>query len=123
MKLAKSLLLGSAAALVATAGASAADLPSKKAAPVQYVQVCTTYGAGFFTIPGTNTCVKIGGRVRADYAYVAPQTQIATPTAHPFAAPTAVTNAMVVINIRRHFVGRLCDPADGHTFERLGYSP
>jgi len=68
MKLAKSLLLGSAAALVATAGATAADLPSKKAAPVQYVQVCSAYGAGFFTIPGTDTCLKIGGRVRADYA-------------------------------------------------------
>lgn len=68
MKLAKSLLLGSAAALVATAGANAADLPSKKAAPVQFVQVCTAYGAGFFTIPGTDTCLKVGGRVRADYA-------------------------------------------------------
>jgi hypothetical protein len=68
MKLAKSLLLGSAAALVATAGASAADLPSKKAAPVQFVQVCSAYGAGFFTIPGTDTCIKVGGRVRADFA-------------------------------------------------------
>jgi len=68
VKLAKSLLLGSAAALVATAGATAADLPSKKAAPVQFVQVCSAYGAGFFTIPGTDTCLKIGGRVRADYA-------------------------------------------------------
>jgi len=90
MKLAKSLLLGSAAALVATAGASAADLPSKKAAPVQYVKVCDAYGAGFFNIPGTDTCLKVGGRVRADYAYVSAQQQIVTPTAHPFAAPTVV---------------------------------
>ena len=67
MKLGKSLLLGSAAALVATAGAQAADLPSRKAAPVAYVKVCDAYGAGFFYIPGTDTCVKIGGRVRADY--------------------------------------------------------
>jgi hypothetical protein len=73
MKLAKSLLLGSAAALVATAGANAADLPSRKAAPVQFVQVCTAYGAGFFTIPGTDTCLKMGGRVRADYAVSALQ--------------------------------------------------
>ena len=69
MKLAKSLLLGSAAALVATAGATAADLPSKKAAPVQYVKVCDAYGAGFFNIPGTDTCLKMGGRVRYDHAY------------------------------------------------------
>jgi len=68
MKLAKSLLLGTAATLVATAGAYAADLPSKKAAPVNYVKVCDAYGAGFFFIPGTDTCIKVGGRVRADYA-------------------------------------------------------
>ena len=67
MKLAKSLLLGSAAAFVATAG-YAADLPSTKAAPVTYVKVCDAYGAGFFYIPGTDTCIKVGGRVRADYA-------------------------------------------------------
>jgi len=68
MKLAKSLLLGSATAFVAVVGANAADLPSKKAAPVSYVKVCDAYGAGFYTIPGTDTCIKIGGRVRADYA-------------------------------------------------------
>jgi len=39
MKLAKSLLLGSATAFVAVAGANAADLPSKKAAPVNYVKI------------------------------------------------------------------------------------
>ncbi|MDB5643200.1 MAG: hypothetical protein JWN07_2517, partial [Hyphomicrobiales bacterium] len=68
MKLVKSLLLGSAAALVAGAGAQAADLPARKAAPVEYVKVCDAYGAGFFYIPGTETCIKVGGRVRADFA-------------------------------------------------------
>ena len=77
MKLAKSLLLGSAATLVVVAGASAADLPSKRAAPAQFVQVCTAYGAGFFTIPGTQTCVKLGGRARADYVLSAPQSVFA----------------------------------------------
>jgi hypothetical protein len=69
MKLVKSLLLGSAAALVAGAGAQAADLPARKAAPVEYVKVCDAYGAGFFYIPGTDTCLKVGGRVRADTAF------------------------------------------------------
>ena len=69
MKLAKSLLLGSATAFVAVAGANAADLPSKKAAPATYVKVCDAYGAGFYTIPGSDTCIKVGGRVRADYSY------------------------------------------------------
>ncbi|MDB5595901.1 MAG: hypothetical protein JWM36_2862 [Hyphomicrobiales bacterium] len=74
MKLGKSLLLGSAAAFVATAGAQAADLPMRKAAPVEYVKVCDAYGAGFFYIPGTDTCIKIGGRVRADYSMSGTQT-------------------------------------------------
>lgn len=67
MKLVKSLLLGSAAGFAAVAGAQAADLPSRKAAPVEYVRVCSAYGAGFFYIPGTETCLRIGGRVRAEY--------------------------------------------------------
>jgi porin-like protein len=61
----KSLLLGGAAGLVAVAGAQAADLPVK-AKPVEYVRVCSLYGAGFFYIPGTDTCLKIGGWVRFD---------------------------------------------------------
>lgn len=67
MKLVKSLLLGSAAGIAAVAGAHAADLPSRKAAPVEYVRVCSAYGAGFFYIPGTDTCLRVGGRVRAEY--------------------------------------------------------
>ena len=69
MKLVKSLLLGSAAGLAAVAGAQAADLPSKKAAPVEYVRVCSAHGAGFFYIPGSDTCIKVGGMARFDYSY------------------------------------------------------
>ena len=65
MKMVKSLLLGSAAGLVAVAGAQAADLPVK-AKPVEYVKICSIYGAGFFYIPGTDTCIKIGGWTRAE---------------------------------------------------------
>ena len=65
MKLTKSLLLASVAGFAAVASAQAADLPSKKAAPVEYVKVCPTYGPGFFYIPGTTTCLKIGGSVDA----------------------------------------------------------
>ena len=35
-----------------------------KAKPVEYVKICTLYGAGFYYIPGTDTCIKIGGYVR-----------------------------------------------------------
>src|SRR5688572_27882380 len=64
------LLLGCVAAMCT--GAQAADLPVKGAAPVEYVRVCSTYGSGFFTIPGTETCFRISGRVRAEYAYIEP---------------------------------------------------
>ena len=69
MKLVKSLLLGSAAGLAAVAGAQAADLPSKKAAPVEYVRVCSAHGAGFFYIPGSDTCIKVGGLARVEMLY------------------------------------------------------
>ena len=61
----KTLLLGSAAALVAVSGARAADavvIPEPEL--VEYVRVCDTYGTGFFYIPGTETCMQIGGHVR-----------------------------------------------------------
>ncbi|MBI3704371.1 MAG: porin, partial [Rhizobiales bacterium] len=66
MKMVKSLLLGAAAGFVAMAGAQAADLPVK-AKPVQYVKICSLYGAGFYYVPGTDTCVKIGGFFRAEW--------------------------------------------------------
>jgi len=44
-------------------GAQAADLPVK-AKPVQYVKICSLYGAGFYYIPGTDMCLKIGGWAR-----------------------------------------------------------
>ena len=65
MKLVKSLLLGSAAGLIAVGGAQAADLPLKAKA-VEYVKICSLYGAGFYYMPGTDTCIKLGGYVRAD---------------------------------------------------------
>ena len=66
----KSLLLGSAAALVAVSGARAADavvIPEPEA--VEYVRVCDAAGTGYFYIPGTETCLKIGGYVRYDIGY------------------------------------------------------
>ncbi len=68
MKMVKSLLLGSAAGLVAVSGTQAADLPVK-AKPVEYVKICTLYGEGFYYVPGTDICLKVGGYVRADYGW------------------------------------------------------
>jgi len=65
---ARTLILGSAASLIAMSGAQAADLPVKAKA-VEYVRICSLYGAGFFYIPGTDTCIKIGGYLRADVTF------------------------------------------------------
>src|ERR1700693_3103335 len=67
MKIVKSLFLGSAAGVVAMGGAQAADLPVKAKA-VEYVKICSLYGAGFYYIPGTDTCIRIGGAIRLDVA-------------------------------------------------------
>lgn len=61
----KSLLLGSAVAAVAVTGARAADaIIIAEPEPLEYVRICDTYGVGYFYIPGTETCLKIGGWVR-----------------------------------------------------------
>jgi hypothetical protein len=68
MKAARNLVLGTVAGLMAVGGAQAADLPVKAKA-VEYVKICSLYGAGFFFIPGTDTCIKIGGYLRADVTF------------------------------------------------------
>ena len=63
----KSLLLGSAAALVAVSGARAADaVVVAEPEPMEYVRVCDVYGSGFYYMPGTETCLKVSGYVRVD---------------------------------------------------------
>jgi hypothetical protein len=65
----KSLLLGSAAAMIAVSGAQAADAIVIEAEPMEYVKVCDMYGAGFFYIPGTEICMNINGYVRSTYTH------------------------------------------------------
>ena len=64
----RNIILTSAASLLALSGAQAADLPVKAKA-VEYVRICSLYGAGFFYIPGTDTCIKIGGYLRVDTTF------------------------------------------------------
>jgi hypothetical protein len=64
----RNIILGSAASLLAIGAAQAADLPVKAKA-VEYVRICSAYGPGFWYIPGTDTCMKIGGYLRADVTF------------------------------------------------------
>jgi hypothetical protein len=67
MRVIKKILLGSAAGLAYVGAAQAADLPSRKAAPIEYVRICDAYGSGFFYIPGTDTCLRVGGAVVGEW--------------------------------------------------------
>jgi len=57
----KTLLLGSAAAFAVVGGAQAADL--SVAEPVDFVRICDYFGTTYWYIPGTDTCLKVGGNV------------------------------------------------------------
>lgn len=60
----KSLLLGSAAALIAAPSAMAADIIIPEPEMVEYVRVCDAAGTGYWYIPGTEVCLKFSGYVR-----------------------------------------------------------
>ena len=74
----RSLFLASAA-LVSAGGAFAADLPAKQAAPAaDAVRACPAYGSGFFTLPGSETCLKLGGYFRYIATYNDPDSSHTT---------------------------------------------
>ena len=75
MRVLKSFLLASAGGLAVNAAAEAADLPVKAKA-VEYVKVCSLYGVGFYYIPGTDTCIRIGGQLRTEYSFFAGGTHV-----------------------------------------------
>ena len=90
----KSLLLGSAAALAAAGAAQAADLPVRKAAPVDYVRVCDFTGAGFFYIPGTDTCLQITAQTRIEGNFISNSRTLA-PVAGSSVRALGVNSAIV----------------------------
>ncbi|MBT9291731.1 porin [Prosthecodimorpha staleyi] len=63
----KSMMAGFGIVMATSFAAQAADLGRPAPAAVDYVKVCDAYGEGFFYIPGSQTCLKIGGYVRAEY--------------------------------------------------------
>ena len=90
------LAVSSAVGLFTACGAQAADLPVKAKA-VEYVKICSTYGAGFYYVPGTDTCVKIGGYSRQD----------ATLNGNgPFESPSWVGNSGQANRLRNYYVLR-----------------
>lgn len=66
-------------ALVAVA--AFAILPAAPSHAVEYVKVCSLYGAGFFYIPGTDTCTNATQIVANQFAIAREATRAATGTA------------------------------------------
>ena len=62
------LVAGLGAGILAAGTAQAADLPVAPE-PIDYVRVCDAFGAGFYYIPGTDTCISVRGRVRTEYRF------------------------------------------------------
>jgi len=60
----KSLLLASSAAVMSFPAFAADAIVAPEPEAVEYVRVCDAYGAGYFYIPGTETCLRISGYVR-----------------------------------------------------------
>ena len=68
MRTVEGVVLGSTVVLFSLGEVQAADLPVNAKA-VEYVRICSLYGAGFWYIPGTDTCIKIGGFLRIDTTF------------------------------------------------------
>ena len=68
MNLRRNFLLGASSIVIAgfATPSFSSDLPMPSMAePITYVSTCDAFGAGYFQIPGKDTCLKIGGRIRS----------------------------------------------------------
>lgn len=65
----------------AVAGLAAMSATPGLAAPVEYVKICSLYGAGFFYIPGTDTCVNANQILQNEYDIARARTRSSTGTA------------------------------------------
>ncbi len=64
--------------VAAAAGIAALSATPGQAAPVEYVKVCSLYGAAFFYIPGTDTCVNANQILQNQFNIARGQTRSST---------------------------------------------
>lgn len=62
------ILVASAGALALAAGFASAESPPP-GNPDNSVNICEAYGPGYRNIPGTDTCLRVGGSVQLDVTY------------------------------------------------------
>src|SRR5687768_246773 len=82
------LLSGPSTALLLLTGmgANAAELPV--AEPAASAEICNAGATGYFSVPGTDLCLRIGGDVYADYS-VGVGREISFSTGYEDGAPIA----------------------------------
>ena len=61
-------LISTASLIVASVTFAADSVVIAEAEPTEFVRICDQYGQGFFYLPGTDTCLKIGGYYRYEVA-------------------------------------------------------
>jgi len=69
MKLSRTSLLAGVVGVLGMPAEAAEEPGERRKGTDGYVRVCTPYGKGFFTIPGTDTCLRVSGRARFEYAF------------------------------------------------------
>ncbi len=63
----RNLIFGCAVAMATVSSAHAADaIVAAEPEPLSYVRICDAYGVGYFYIPGTETCLRVSGKVRTE---------------------------------------------------------
>ncbi len=124
MTLIKSLLLGSAAGIVAVASAQAADLPTRKAAPVEYVRVCNVGGITGWVMPGSDTCMKISGYITAQFVGGNLSTQYNWASTSAISAVTGITFPIATVRSSPRLLVQASDAQLNSTFYRnaIGWS-
>jgi hypothetical protein len=65
----------------ASLGLTAVIATPSQAAPVEYVKICSLYGAGFFYIPGSDTCTNANQIATNQFDIARAQTRASTGTA------------------------------------------
>lgn len=63
------VLSGIAVAMTTTVARGSDAIVAAEPETFEYVRVCDSYGKGYFFIPGSDTCIKIGGHVRQELRF------------------------------------------------------
>lgn len=119
--------------MLAAVAPAAADSSSEPSGPVEYLRICSLYGAGFYYIPGTDTCVHaITGDTRRQTEYgtvrtwspqvleLMEQTELANRAIEAGAVTIAIPMPIILTGDRFALAGNWSQVAGYHAFGLAG---